>query len=176
MKIKLNCENRCIVQGEVKKLIDGKFLLKSSGLTIPCRIDCRVPNGLKDGDNVTCFSRLRYSNDHGTHKLILEKIVVGELVKNPINYIAIEGYPLDPIVYAGGVLEFTMRSNTLTSGGDIYRCLIKCLIYGAAAKRIYEFIKTEKLYMFIGTLVQDSKAVIFNVEYVKDSEPITREY
>jgi hypothetical protein len=174
MQIKLNCDNRGILQGEVRKLTEGKFLLKSKEVTIPCRVDCRI-DGIKEGDFVQVNYRLRYSNDNETHKLILEKVRHCKVTDTPVNQIAIEGYAIEPINSREGYLSYMFRNNTLTSSGEVYRCLIEVESYGAVAKRLTTFIKPESLYMVVGELVSKGKKITINAEYAKDSKAITRD-
>jgi hypothetical protein len=173
MQIKLNCENRVIIQGRVKKLTEDKFILKSELVTIPCRIDCRLPMGLKEDDQVTVYAKLRYSNDNDTHKLILERVLICD-TKTPINFISLEGYPIEPINSCKGVLSWMLRHNVLHSSGDIYRCLIEIYGYGKVAERIGSFIKPEELYMIVGSLASKNNKIVINVEYMKDSTAIVR--
>lgn len=175
MQIKLNCDNRGIIQGHVKKLSGNKFILKSELVTVPCRVDCRVPEGLKDDDFVQINYRLRYSNDNDTHKLIVEKVrAVAETI-NPVNQVSIEGYAIEPINSSKGVLSWVFRNNTLNSQGEVYRCLIECTGYGKVAERLVTFIKPEQLYMVVGSLVSQGKKIGIEIEYAKDSKAINRD-
>jgi len=173
MEIKLNCENRVLVQGRAVNIRGNKFTLKSEGLRIPCRVDSQIPGNFKDGDYVTIRGKLRYSNEHDSHKLIVERLSVINEVKDFVNHIAIEGYPLE-IVRDDGTLSFTLRHNILNNKGEVYRCLVDCIAYSRVADRLSRFMEKEKLYLIVGELVGKDKKVKIDVEYAKDSKAIVR--
>lgn len=175
MQIKLNCENRVLIQGRITELSKEKFTLKSNGLKVLCRVDCKMPSNLKDNDWVTIQGKLRYSNDHDTHKLIVERMRGISETSTPINQIVIEGYPLE-IVKGANMVRFMLRHNVLNSKGELYRCLVECFAFSKVAERIGRFIENEKLYLVVGELVGKDKKVQIDVEYVKDNTAIIREY
>jgi hypothetical protein len=179
MQIKLNCFNQGILQGTVKKLVtDGersKFLIKSKNVTMPCRVDCRVPEGLKEGDFVTVHCKLRYSNDYETHKLILEKIMISEFTNTPVNHFLLEGYMIETINTGKGVFSWMFRHNALRADGDLYRCLIEVVTYGKIAERLTAFVKPDSLYIVTGELINSGKKVVICADHVKDSKAINRD-
>ena len=174
IEAKLNCNNRVWLQGKVSKLTDGKFIIKSEQISIPCRVDCRLPDGLKDGDFIQISAKLRYSNDHDTHKLILDKVRICAETNTPVNEIVIEGYQIQRTMTGKGIISYMLRNNTLTNDGSVYRCLIEIIGYGKVAEKMSD-LHEGVLYEIVGNLVLANGKIKVNVEYTKPSKEIIRD-